>query len=91
MVEVVTMEEFLEVKHMLQEILRRLPESPKSNKKEYLTAKEVKEVLQCSDSTLSNYRKSGMLSANRVGGRFYYSQTDLNNLLEQQKGGEYGK
>lgn len=61
---------------MLHEILERLPKLFTGNKKEFLTAKEVKEILRCSDSTLSNYRNNNILSAKKVGGRFYYSQSD---------------
>lgn len=85
--EVVTKNELWELKEMLHEILERLPKCPTVSKKEYLTAKEVKEILQCSDNTLSNYRKNGMLSAKKVGGRFYYCQTDLGKLLSLKSGG----
>lgn len=77
----------MELKQMLHEILERLPKCLTGNKKEFLTAKEVKEILKCSDGTLSNYRNSNILSARKVGGRFYYSQTDLNKLLNLQRGG----
>ena len=85
--DVVTKNELLELKQILHEILERLPKCFTGNKKEFLTAKEVKEILRCSDSTLSNYRNSNILSAKKVGGRFYYSQMDLNKLLNLQKGG----
>jgi hypothetical protein len=90
-VDLVTKGELLELKQILHEILERLPKLLTGHKKEFLTAKEVKEILRCSDSTLSNYRNSNILSAKKVGGRFYYSQEDLNKLLNLQKGGSDGK
>lgn len=79
--DLVTKSELHELKQMLYEILERLPKCLTGNVKEFLTAKEVKEILQCSDSTLGNYRNSGILSAKKVGGRYYYSQYDLNKLM----------
>lgn len=83
--------EFSELRELLNEILERLPKCLTGNKKEFLNAKEVKEILGCSDSTLINYRKSGILTGKKVGGRFYYAQPDLNKLLDLQKGGNYGQ
>ncbi len=85
--DLVTKNELLELKQLLYEILERLPKCLTVNKKEFFTAKEVKEILQCSDGTLSNYRNAGILSAKKVGGRFYYSQLDLNKLLNNQNTG----
>lgn len=90
-VNVVTKDEFMELKNLLHEILERLPKFLTGSKKEYLTAKEVKEILSCSDNTLGNYRKSGILSAKKLGGKYYYSQSDLNKLLDLQRGGTDGK
>lgn len=80
-IDLVTKNELFELKEILNEILERLPKCLTGNKKEFLTAKEVKGILHCSDTTLSNYRNSGVLLAKKVGGRFYYSHTDLNKLL----------
>lgn len=90
-IDLVTKNELLELKQILHEILERLPKCFTGNKKEVLTAKEVKEILRCSNGTLSNYRNSNTLSAKKIGGRFYYSQSDLNKLLNLQNGGAYGK
>lgn len=90
-IDVVSRNEFLELRQMLHEVLERLPKCLTESKKEFLKAKEVKEILKCSDSTLSNYRNSNTLAAKKVGGRFYYSQVDLNKLLNLQKGGNDGK
>lgn len=80
-VDIVTKDEFMELKNLLHEILERLPKFLTGSKKEYLTAKEVKVILSCSDNTLSNYRKNGILLAKKVGGKYYYSQSSINNLL----------
>ena len=88
LVDVVTKSEFMELKQMLNEILEKLPSN--GNKKEVLTGKEVMNLLKCSTGTLSNYRNSGKLSYTKIGGKFYYHQSSLNELFTLKKGGNNG-
>jgi hypothetical protein len=82
--------EFLELKLLLNQIVQMFQTTLKGNQSEFLTAKEVKRILKCSDGTLSNYRNSGVLTAKKFGGKYYYSQDDLNRSFNLQKGGNYG-
>lgn len=85
--ELVTKEDFNELKTMLKRIIDVLPTTNIGNKKEVLTSKEVKQLLQCSDSTLTNYRTNGILPFTKIQGRYYYSQDALNKLFSSKKGG----
>lgn len=86
--EVIGSNEFLEIKKKLNDILEMLSINSSGNKKDFLTGKEVKDLLKCSDSTLANYRSKGILPYTKVGGKFYYSQVGLNELFNSKKGGD---
>jgi hypothetical protein len=90
-IEIMSQNEFLQLKQILNEILEKLQTTLKSNQGGFLTAKEVKEILKCSDGTLSNYRNSGVLTAQKLGGKYYYSQDNLNRLFNLEKGGNNGE
>ena len=81
--DIVTKEEFLELKAMMQEILDLL-KSRETTNNEWLTAKGLKEMLQCSDSTLTNYRLNGILPFTRHGGKIYYSKKVVNDILKEK-------
>jgi excisionase family DNA binding protein len=42
-----------------------------------LTAAEVAELLECSERTLYELRRTGELPASRIGGRYYYRKSTL--------------
>lgn len=85
--ELATKEDFIEVKTMLKKIMDALPVIGNGESKEILTSKEVKKILSCSDGTLSNYRSNGFLKGKKLGGRYYYSTSEITNVLNSQKGG----
>jgi len=76
-----TREDILELKAMMQEILTLL-KSKESANDEWVTAKGIKEMLQCSDSTLSNYRTLGLLPFTKHGGKYFYSKKVVNDILK---------
>ena len=50
--------------------------------KRLIKAREVREILNCSSSTLLNYRSTGILHPIKVGGTFYYDLQQIKNLLQ---------
>ena len=52
---------------------------------EYLTVKNVTELLQVSTSTVNNWKRSGVLPSYQIGGRVYFKRTDIDNAFVQLK------
>lgn len=58
--------------------------SPKQT--EIMTRKEVSELLQKDYSTLFRWQKKGILLSTNIEGSVFYYRSDINALLEQNKG-----
>lgn len=52
-----------------------------TSERAWLKGSEVKKLLKISHNTLQNLRISGKLHPTKVGGIFYYSQEEINQLL----------
>lgn len=48
---------------------------------ELLTRQEVAEMLSIDLSTVHNWTKKGILTANQIGGRIYYKRTEVENSI----------
>ena len=67
-----------QIKNELTEIKKNLqPKTPA----EYLTRKEVAELLKCDLSTIHNWTKRGKLSAYYLGDRVYYKRSEIDSAL----------
>lgn len=55
--------------------------NPLKKEKEYLTRKEVKELLKIEYTTLSRWSKSGKLKSYGIGSRVYYKRSEIDNCL----------
>ena len=78
-IDLVTKEEFYNLKtELLQELRSYLRPEPQIH---VLKSSEVKQLLNCSDSTLQKHRISGRLAFKKVGGTYYYQRKDIDNLL----------
>ena len=53
----------------------------KSNRKKWLTNKEVCEILDVTTRTLQNYRDNGVLSFSKAGSMIYYKEEDIEEFL----------
>jgi len=51
-------------------------------KKRWLISKEVRELLSCSSSSLQNLRISGEIRGTKIGGRWYYKYSEIENLFQ---------
>jgi len=66
------------VKTQLQDLKQHFqPKEPK----QYLTRQEVAKMLSVDLSTVHNWTKKGILTANQIGGRVFYLRTDVENAI----------
>lgn len=79
--QIITKEDLQIFKQELIAEIKVLSFQPKPVEK-LLKSKDVKELLQCSDSTLQYYRNSGKLPFNKVAGTFYYSPESIEQFLK---------
>lgn len=84
---IITMEDLnsfkAELLHHIQQIMQGGP--LKHPVKKWLKSKEVRQLLNISPGTLQTLRINGTLSYTRIGSIIYYSQDDINAVLEQNK------
>lgn len=80
----VTPEQFLaEIKKAVAECLAsQQQDNKKEDEKEFLTSKEVQQILSVSPTTLYNWKKSGKLLPNKIGHRVYYSRKGIEQRLK---------
>lgn len=77
--------------NFLQNELRQLREIIENNlmsanQKQYLSGKEVKELLGISEGTLKTYRAKNWLPATKIGGKYYYRYEDVNAMINRTRG-----
>jgi excisionase family DNA binding protein len=66
------------------------PEPPQTNSTgEYLTRKEVCDLLRISLSTLHYYTKDGTLQGYRIGGRILYKSAEVQNAVQEIQSTKY--
>ncbi|MGC4104219.1 hypothetical protein [Ferruginibacter sp.] len=82
-IELVTREEFENLNQRIK-ILEEQILSKKSEAK-ILKSKDVKILLNCCDSTLSNYKKKNILHPMKVGGTKYYNHEEVYNIINKNK------
>jgi len=72
-------------KHELIAELKQIfnPARLKENKKEWLTDGETQKLLSISRTKLYQLRQEGELPYSTIGGRVYYKQEDITNLLNK--------
>ena len=65
--------------------LERIVKDNVSSKKTWLRTNEACDFLSVANSTLQNYRQSGLLTPKKVGGTLYYCRKQLSNLFNDKK------
>ncbi len=53
--------------------------------KQYLTRQEVSQMLSVDLSTVHNWTKKGILTANQIGGRVFYLRSNVENAIVKLK------
>jgi len=60
-------------------------QAERNNQKKWLRASEVRKQLQISAGTLQNLRINGTLSYTKIGGTFYYSQAEIDKIIQSNQ------
>lgn len=84
-IEVITREDLNEFRTLLLSDLNTMFNSKPQQQKKWLKSSEVRKLLNISSGTLQNLRINGTLTYTKIGGILYYSNSDLEKLLESNK------
>ncbi|OKZ31990.1 MAG: excisionase [Parabacteroides sp. merdae-related_45_40] len=72
----------------LEQVIEPLKPAKESRSIELLTREETAKFLRISLPTLAKWSKQGIIHAISMGGRIYYSLSEIQNILEK-KGGKH--
>lgn len=84
-IEVITREDLNEFRTLLLADLKEILQTKTQITKQWLKSNEVRKLLNISPGTLQNLRVNGTITYTKVGGILYYSNSDLEKLLESNK------
>ena len=70
---------------LIKELESKLPKQSGMQEYKILKSKDLKRQLAISDSTIENLRNNGLLNYSKVGGTYFYYQSDVNAMLERNK------
>ena len=84
-IEVITREDLNEFRTLLLADLNEMFNSKPRQQKQWLKSTEVRKLLNISSGTLQNLRVNGTITYTKIGGILYYSNADLEKLLESNK------
>lgn len=84
-IEVITREDLNEFRNLLLNDLIEILQSKTQQQKQWLKSNEVRKLLNISPGTLQNLRVNGTITYTKIGGILYYSNSDLEKVLETNK------
>lgn len=84
-IEVITREDLNEFRTLLLDDLKEILNSKNQQTKQWLKSNEVRKLLNISPGTLQNLRINGTLTYTKIGGTMYYSNSDIDTLLNKNK------
>ena len=84
-IEVITREDLNEFRTLLLADLKEILQTKTQLTKQWLKSNEVRKLLNISPGTLQNLRINGTITYTKIGGILYYSNSDLEKLLESNK------
>ena len=84
-IEVITREDLNEFRTLLLADLKELLQTKAQITKQWIKSNEVRKLLNISPGTLQNLRVNGTITYTKIGGILYYSNSDLEKLLESNK------
>ena len=85
-IEVLTKEDLQAFRLQLMNDLKALLFPRQNTKKEWLRSSEIRKELKISAGTLQNLRVTGKLKPIKIGGIFFYRNSDLEKLLDPENG-----
>ncbi len=85
-IEVITKDDLQFFRMQLINDLKELLSIKQEANKKWLRSSEVRKMLQISPGTLQTLRVNGKLTPSKIGSIYYYSFTDIEKLLEINKG-----
>jgi hypothetical protein len=84
-IQVITREDLDEFRTLLLSDLNAMFNSKPQQQKQWLKSNEVRKLLNISPGTLQNLRVNGTITYTKIGGILYYSNSDLEKVLETNK------
>ncbi|TDD95087.1 helix-turn-helix domain-containing protein [Flavobacterium cellulosilyticum] len=84
-IEVITREDLNEFRTLLLSDLNAMLNAKPQQQKQWLKSNEIRKLLNISSGTLQNLRVNGTLTYTKIGGIIYYSNAELEKLLESNK------
>ncbi|WP_310554821.1 helix-turn-helix domain-containing protein [Flavobacterium sp.] len=84
-IEVITREDLNEFRSLLLNDLLDIIKSKPQQQMQWLKSNEVRKLLNISPGTLQNLRVNGTITYTKIGGILYYSNSDLEKVLETNK------
>ena len=84
-IEVITREDLNEFRILLLSDLDAMFNSKPQQQKQWLKSNEVRKLLNISLGTLQNLRINGTITYTKIGGILYYSNSDLEKVMETNK------
>ena len=84
-IEVITREDLNEFRELLLSDLNAMFNAKPQQQKKWLKSNEVRKILNISPGTLQTLRVNGTITYTKIGGILFYSNSDLEKLLESNK------
>lgn len=81
--QVITEEQYKELISRLETLSKQLSTKQKDPKEVIFDSQEVMRLLNLSKSTLQKLRDDGHIGFSQVGGKFFYRQHDINEMIEK--------
>ena len=76
-------ETLLEIKSALETLTERINKLELTESKEILDNQDVMQMLNISSRTLQNYRDHGIITYSKLGGKIFYSRSNIEQLIEK--------
>lgn len=84
-IELITKEDLRQLRAQLLEDIKAHFSAKSAQKSEWLKSAQVRDMLSISPGTLQTLRVNGTLKHTKIGGSFYYLQSDIDALLKSGK------
>lgn len=81
--QVITEEQYKDLIARLESLSKQLSVKQKDPREVIFDSQEVMQLLNLSKSTLQKLRDDGHIGFSQVGGKFYYRQHDINEMIEK--------